>query len=98
MLYTKPNDTWLNNIDATKEHERQHLLVTQASDIKARETRLNQITSSSYDMEINIDLITGKYELKYFKKDILYFGDERKGNYNDFLDDIITNYINVNDN
>ena len=94
----KNNDYYVVEIiDATKEHERQHLLVTQASDIKARETRLNQITSSSYDMEINVDLITGKYELKYFKKDILYFGDERKGNYNDFLDDIITNYINVND-
>ena len=84
-------------IDATKEHERQHLLVSQASDIKAREVRLNQITSSSYDMELNIDMITGKYELKYFKKDILYFGEEKKGNYNDFLTEILENYINTND-
>ncbi len=84
-------------IDATKEHERQHLLVSQASDIKNREIRLNQITSSSYDMEINIDLYSGKYELTYFKKDLLYFGEENKGNYNDFLNNILENYINTND-
>ena len=84
-------------IDATKEHDRQHLLVTQASDIKNREIRLNQITSSSYDMELNIDLFTGKYELKYFKKDLLYFGEENKGDYNNFLNDVINNYINTND-
>ncbi len=84
-------------IDATKEHERQHLLVSQASDIKNREVRLNQITAASYDMELDIDLITGKYELKYFKKDILYFGEEKKGNYNEFINEIVENYINSND-
>ena len=84
-------------IDATKEHDRQHLLISQASDIKNREIRLNQITSSSYDMEINIDLYSGKYELTYFKKDLLYFGEENKGNYNDFLNNVLENYINTND-
>ena len=84
-------------IDATKEHERQHLLVSQASDIKNREVRLNQITAASYDMELDIDLITGKYELKYFKKDILYFGEEKKGNYSEFINEILENYININD-
>ena len=94
----KNNDYYVVEIiDATKEHDRQHLLVSQASDIKARETRLNQITASSYDMELNIDLISGKYELKYFKKDLLYFGEEKKGDYKEFLNDILENYINTND-
>ena len=84
-------------IDATKEHERQHLLVSQATDIKARETKLNQITQASYDMEINIDLLTGKYDLQYFKKDNLYFGEEKRGNYKEFLDELLENYINTND-
>ena len=84
-------------IDATKEHDRQHLLISQATDIKARETRLNQITAASYDMELNIDIISGKYDLEYYKKDNLYFGDEKSGNYKEFLNNIADNYINVND-
>ena len=94
----KNNDYYVVEIiDATKEHERQHLLVTQASDIKARETRLNQITSSSYDMEINLDISSGKYELKYFKKDILYFGEEKNGNYDDFINELVNDYIHKSD-
>ena len=97
--YKDGNNTYyiIEIIDATKEHERQHLLVSQASDIKNREIRLNQITSASYDMELDIDLISGKYELKYFKKDLLYFGEEKKGNYNEFINEILENYINTND-
>lgn len=84
-------------INATKEHERQHLLVTQASDIKAKESQLNQIVSSSYDMEININLNTNIYDLKYFKKDNLYFGEERRGTYSDGLLEIANNFINESD-
>ena len=45
--------------NASKEHDQQHLLVSQASDIKSREQKLNQITSVSYDTEIDINLETG---------------------------------------
>ncbi len=83
-------------IDSTKEHDRQHLLITQASNIKTRELQLNQITAASYDMEININLNMNKYELKYFKKDNLYFGDERIGKYTEGLNEILS-YINEND-
>ena len=68
-------------IDATKEHSRQHLLISQATDIKARENTLNQITAKSYDFEININLTLNSYDLKYYKKDNLYFGEEKKGKY-----------------
>lgn len=84
-------------VDATKEHERQHLLISQASDIKAREIKLNQITSSSYDMELNIDIINNTYDLKYFKLDNKYFGEERRGTYTDDLKEILEKYINKND-
>ncbi len=82
--------------DATKEHDRQHLLVKQATDIKARESQLNQITASSYDVEMNVNIINNTYDLKYFKKDNLYFGDEKRGNYTEGLKTIL-NYINEND-
>lgn len=82
--------------DATKEHDRQHLLISQASDIKTRESQLNQITEASYDMEIDINLITNTYHLKYFKKDNLYFGEEKSGNYAEGLNEILK-YINEND-
>lgn len=84
-------------MDATKEHDRQHLLVTQATDIKARELKLNEITAASYDMEMNINLINNTYDLKYFKKDNLYFGEERRGTYTEELNNILQNYINEND-
>jgi len=83
--------------DATSEHNRQHLLITQATDIKAREAQLNQITASSYDVEMNINLVTNTYDLKYFKQDNLYFGEEKRGTYTQGLKQIIEEYINEND-
>ena len=83
-------------MDATKEHDRQHLLVSQASEIKARDSQLNQITAASYDMEIDINLKTNSYDLKYYKKDELYFGEERRGKYTEGLKTILE-YINKND-
>lgn len=83
--------------DVSKEHSRQHLLITQTVDIKSREKQLNQITSSSYDMEINVNVITHTYELKYFKQDMKYFGLERSGNFNTDFTDIVKKYVNVND-
>lgn len=84
-------------LDATKEHDRQHLLISQASDIKNRESQLNQITSSSYDMELDINLISNTCDLKYFKKDNKYFGDEKREKYTEILKEIIDKYINEND-
>lgn len=84
-------------VDATKEHDRQHLLISQASDIKARELKLNQITSSSYDMELNINLITNTCDLKYFKSDNKYFGEEKRGTYTNILNEIKEKYINEKD-
>lgn len=82
--------------DATKEHDRQHLLISQATDIKSRESQLNQITASSYDMEIHVNLITNTYDLKYFKLDNKYFGEERRGKYTEGIKRILK-YINEND-
>lgn len=93
----KSNYQIIQIIDATKEHDRQHLLISQATDIKSREVRLNQITSSSYDMEMNINLITNSCDLKYFKSDNKYFGEERRGKYTEILKDIIDKYINEKD-
>ena len=78
--------------DATKEHEQQHLLVSQASDIKTRERQLNQITSLSYDIEIDINLTNQEFVLKNLKEDIRYLGDSKKGSYNEFLE-IIKRYV-----
>lgn len=83
-------------MDATKEHDRQHLLISQATNIKMRENTLNQITSKSYAFEININLTRNSYDLKYFKKDKLYFGEEKRGLYTEGLNNIL-NYINEND-
>ena len=83
-------------LDATKEHERQHLLISQATDIKSRESQLNQITTLTYDMELNINLIANTCELKNFKS-FKYFGEDRRGKYSEILNDIIDKYINEND-
>ena len=83
-------------MDATKEHDRQHLLISQATNIKSRENTLNQITSKSYDFEINVNLTRNSYDLKYFKKDKLYFGEEKRGVYTEELKNILT-YINEKD-
>lgn len=83
--------------DVSKEHSRQHMLITQTVDIKSREKQLNQITSSSYDMEINVNVITHTYELKYFKQDMKYFGLEKSGNFNTDFNELVKKYVNVND-
>lgn len=99
FLHKEKNNSYyiIEVIDSTKDHDRQHLLVSQASDIKSREIKLNEITAASYDMEINISLINDTYDLKYFKKDNEYFGEERHGTYSKELENIINSYINEND-
>ena len=98
LPYKEKNNEYyiIQVVDATKEHERQHLLISQATDIKARENILNQITAKSYDFEININLTLNSYDLKYFKKDNLYFGEEKRGRYTEELKNILE-YINEND-
>ncbi len=79
--------------DATKEHEQQHLLVSQASDIKAREKQLNQITATSYDVEMDVNLVTGELRLHNLKEDSPYFGANKISNYEDTLKEIIDTRI-----
>lgn len=76
-------------IDSTKDHERQHMLVSQAASIKTREGILNEITSKSYDLNINVNLTLNHSELKYFKKDNLYFGEEKSGKYTEQLKTVL---------
>lgn len=45
--------------DVTKDHLHQHFLISQASDIKAREKKLNQITANVYETELDVNLDTG---------------------------------------
>lgn len=75
------------------EHDRQHLLVSQASDIKLREKQLHQITSSSYDVEINVNLITKEFKLQNLKNSLNYLGENRSGIYDKELEEILTKYI-----
>ena len=96
--YKEKNEEYyiIQIMDATKEHERQHLLISQATDIKARESTLNQITAKSYDLEMNINLTLNSYDLKYFKKDKLYFGEEKRGKYTEELKNMLE-FINEKD-
>lgn len=96
--YTEKKDEYyiIQIIDSTKEHDQQHLLITQATDIKSRESILNQITAKSYDFEININVNLNNYDLKYYKKDNLYFGDEKRGNYKEDLAKLLE-YVNEHD-
>ena len=80
--------------DATKEHDSQHLLISQATNIKSRESQLNQITSKTYDAEMSINLVNNTYDLKYFNTGNLYFGPEKRGKYSD---DLSTLFKGVND-
>lgn len=75
------------------EHERQHLLVTQASDIKYREKQLHQITSTSYDVEMNVNLVSNEINLKNLKEGLKYFGENRTGSYEKELEHILNEYI-----
>lgn len=79
--------------DATKEHDQQHLLVTQASDIKMREQQLNQITATAYDMEWDVDLNNGTLRSHNLKESISYFGEERTGEYSDILPELVRSFI-----
>ena len=91
FIYKEKNDEYfvIRILDATKEHNRQHLLISQAADIKSHESILNQITTKSYDLEMNINLTLNSYELKYFKKDKLYFGEEKRGKYTEELNKLL---------
>ena len=79
--------------DATKEHDQQHLLVSQASDIKAREKELNQITAMTYDVEMDVNLVTGNSRLRNLKEDMAYFGANKTENYESVLNEIIETRI-----
>lgn len=79
--------------DATKEHDEQHLLVQQAGDIKAREKQLNQITATSYDIEMDVNLITSEVSIHNLKEETSYFGANRVANYIKTLQDIIEQYV-----
>ena len=83
--------------DATKEHDQQHLLVSQASDIKAREKELNQITSMTYDVEMDVNLVTGNSRLRNLKEDMHYFGANKTEDYEGVLNKIIETRIIEND-
>lgn len=83
--------------DVTKDYERQHLLVTQAQDIKAREKKLNQITAASYDVAININITTGRYDLNNLKEGITYFGSASEGIYENGLKEIVEKFIHPED-
>ena len=82
--------------DITKEKEKQHILISQATDIKYRENQLNQITAKSYDVELEISMNYNTFNLKYFKSDNKYFGEEKRGVYTQGLKDILS-YINDDD-
>jgi signal transduction histidine kinase len=79
--------------DVTMDHERQHLLVTQASDMKVREQKLNQITSASYDVEMTLSVGTGVFQLKNLKEGTHYFGENCTGNTLVELKRIIETYV-----
>lgn len=83
--------------DVTKEHEQQHLLVMQASDIKTREKQLNQITSTSYDIEMDLNIKTGQVEFNKLKADANYFNGIKSGNYTEELNNLVKNFVELND-
>jgi len=84
-------------LDVTKEYDRQHLLVIQASDIKIREKKLNQITSASYDIEMNVNIASGEFNLRNLKEDTHYFGVEKNGKYETEISNIIKKYVYLDD-
>ncbi len=97
-IYEKKNEYMIILIsDATKEHDQQHLLVSQASDIKAREKQLNQITAMTYDVEMDVNLVTGDLRLRNLKEDVPYFGASTTGRYESILNEIIDTRIIEND-
>lgn len=83
--------------DVTKEYDRQHLLIIQASDIKLREKKLDQITSVSYDIEMNVNIVSGEFNLSNLKENYHYFGNEKAGNYEVEIANIIESYVHLED-
>lgn len=83
--------------DVTKEHDQQHLLVTQAADIKTREKQLNEITAASYDIEMDVNVSNNEMSLHNLKPEFSYFGNEISGNYEKEMNNIIDTYILKND-
>ena len=71
--------------DVTKDHDKQHLLVTQAGNIKLREHQLNQITASSYDVEMDVNLTTNEAKINNLNDELKYFGQNKEGRYTDIL-------------
>jgi len=93
-IYEKKNEYVIILIsDATKEHDQQHLLVSQASDIKAREKQLHQITAMSYDVEMDVNLVTGELRLRNLKEDVPYFGVNKIDKYESSLKEIVDTRI-----
>ena len=97
--YNENNEAYeviqISNVD--KEHDRQHLLISQTNDIKIRKQQLDQITRDSYDLEMIIDVYDNAFNLKYYKTDMKYFGNERSGNLTEEINNIINTYVNPND-
>ncbi len=79
--------------DVTKEHDQQHLLVMQASDIKTREKQLNQITSTSYDIEFDVNVPANEFSLRNLKPELNYLGPNITGNYEFNFENIVSTYI-----
>ncbi len=79
--------------DVTTEHDQQHLLVSQTKDIKAREQQLNQITSISYDMEMNVNVLTGEMNFHKLKADALYLGNDTSGEFTSTFKEMVEKYI-----
>lgn len=96
--FTKKQNYYIILIaSAVKEHDQQHQLVTQAGDIKRREQQLNQITTSSYDIEMNIKIDTQELIMRNLKEHINYLGPNQNGNYQNILINIIEKYIDKED-
>ncbi len=79
--------------DVTAEHDQQHLLVSQTKDIKAREQQLNQITSISYDMEMNVDVLTGEMHFHKLKAEASYLGNDTSGEFTSTFKELVERYI-----
>ncbi len=79
--------------DVTTEHDQQHLLVSQTKDIKAREQQLNQITSISYDMEMNVNVLTSEMSFHKLKADALYLGNDISGEFTSTFKGMVEKYI-----
>lgn len=79
--------------DVTKDHDKQHLLVTQAGNIKLREHQLNQITASSYDVEMDVNLTINEAKINNLNEELKYFGQNKEGRYTDILDTLVNKCV-----